>query len=472
MLVLPMERTFDISRPPLVTWLLVLVNCVIFIWTSVDDRHRLEQISEEYLQLKILPQELEVYQSYLQQSSQFDSPLLHVEHPEKLPLAGRDQIAVTILLDAQYQPYAQQKLPEFINYDQNIMKARQNILDRDVSRLSWNRFGLVPEHVSILTVISHQFLHGGLEHLLGNMIILLLVGMTVEQLLGSVNYLIFYLLSGAMGALCFGLVNWASPIALVGASGAISGVMGMYVTAYGRRKIRFFYFIGVAFNYFRATALVMLPVWIAKELFDLVFSDAPVAYAAHAGGLACGALLVWMGRNSWAKVNQDVIENRDEDAEYREQLQQALQSINHADFLRAKKILWRLAKAHPINYRVYFQLYQLEKTQPDSKAFHIAASGLLKAGLADGNFGVQEQALLKEYWHIARPQPMMRANLLSKVLLKLLTSGQPALAEKMFAEAKKMNLLTDHESEELDHNFARFFSQNNPELAKKYIATL
>ncbi|WP_428244153.1 rhomboid family intramembrane serine protease [Gynuella sp.] len=468
MLILPMERTFDITRPPLVTWLLILFNCVIFIWTSIGDSRRLDQIAEAYSRLDILPQELPVYQSYLQQSGRFNSPLLTIEHPEQLSIADQHQIAVAMLVDADYQPYASQHLPEFVDYDKPILASRGRILSGQVSELSWNRYGFIPAQISVLTVFSHQFLHGGLEHLLGNMIILLLVGMTVEQLLGSMNYLIFYLFSGAVGALFFGLLNWGSPSALVGASGAISGVMGMYVAAYGHRKIRFFYFIGVAFNYFRATALLILPVWIAKELFDLVFSDAPVAYAAHAGGMACGALLVWSGRNSWARVNQEIIENRDDDADYREQLQQALQAVNQADFVRAKKILWRLAKQHPLSHRVFFQLYHLEKVHPDNKTFHLAASGLLRASLADGQFEVSEQAMLKEYWSLAQPHPQIPAMLLSKILVKLLTSGQPALAEKMFAEAVSMKVLSDVESNELRRDFARFFAHNNPETAKKY----
>ena len=103
------------------------------------------------------------------------------------------------------------------------------------------RYGLVPSDIRITTLFSHQFMHAGVMHLLGNMVFLILCGFAVEAAIGHWQFLLFYLLSGLAGGLLFTAFDAEGTRPLVGASGAISGVMAMYLWVFRLKKIEFFY---------------------------------------------------------------------------------------------------------------------------------------------------------------------------------------------------------------------------------------
>jgi len=162
-----------------------------------------------------------------------------------------------------------------------------------------------------------------------------LLGFTVEKALGPGRYLLAYLLCGVLSGLVFTAFSLGSPVPLVGASGSISGLMGMYVAIYGLQKIRFFYFIGVYFNYFRAPALAVLPVWLGKEIYDYWFAGATgIAYMAHAGGLIGGAALVWLLGRSVLQVRETFFEPEEEeqDERFTTAYAQAMGSLGRMEF--------------------------------------------------------------------------------------------------------------------------------------------
>ena len=154
------------------------------------------------------------------------------------------------------------------------LEQRGDIQTQLMDRLSANQLGLGPAEFSLYTLITYQFLHGGWGHIIGNLVFLFLLGFTVEKALGAGRFLLAYLLCGALSGVVFTAFSMGSHIPLVGASGSISGLMGMYVAIYGLQRIRFFYFVGVYFNYFRAPALAILPVWLGKEIYDYWFAGA------------------------------------------------------------------------------------------------------------------------------------------------------------------------------------------------------
>ena len=142
------------------------------------------------------------------------------------------------------------------------------------------------------TWITSAFLHGGTGHLLGNMLFLFLFGFSVELALGRGLYLSFYLL-GAVGASALAAWAYAGKGSYgLGASGAVSALMGMYAVMYRLRRIRFFYQLFFYFNYVTAPALILLPAWIANELLQHFVGGQGIAYMAHLGGLLTGALLM------------------------------------------------------------------------------------------------------------------------------------------------------------------------------------
>jgi len=151
------------------------------------------------------------------------------------------------------------------------------------------------------TPISSMFLHGGWFHLIGNMWFLWVFGNNVEDSMGHVRYLVFYLLSGLAAALAQTVVNPSSAIPMVGASGAISGVMGAYVVLYPRVRVHMIVFLGFFITRIAVPAFLMLGYWFLIQLLGglptLGDEKGGVAFWAHAGGFVAGALLIMLFRD-------------------------------------------------------------------------------------------------------------------------------------------------------------------------------
>jgi membrane associated rhomboid family serine protease len=148
-----------------------------------------------------------------------------------------------------------------------------------------------------LNVLTSMFLHGGWMHLIGNMWFLWLFGNNVEDSMTRPRYVLFYLLCGVAAALAQVMVDPGSPIPMVGASGAISGVMGAYLVLYPRVKVYTFVPLGIIFTTIALPAWVMLIYWMLLQVFGGLAGTVGeqgggVAFWAHAGGFVAGAVLI------------------------------------------------------------------------------------------------------------------------------------------------------------------------------------
>ena len=152
----------------------------------------------------------------------------------------------------------------------------------------------------LFTLISSQFLHGGWSHIIGNMLYLSVFGDNVEDDMGHLPFLLFYLGSGAAGALCHGFLDMRSPIPLIGASGAIAGLMGAYFVLYPGARIRSFVpLFFVFFTTINVPAIFYLGAWFLLQILNNSFAQGAdtVAYAAHIGGFVVGVLVgLWWRR--------------------------------------------------------------------------------------------------------------------------------------------------------------------------------
>jgi membrane associated rhomboid family serine protease len=172
-------------------------------------------------------------------------------------------------------------------------------------------WGLVPYELmqlnplAIVTVFTSMFIHGGFMHLLSNMLYLWIFGDNIEWALGSFRFIIFYFLCGIGAALGQVLVNPQSTVPMIGASGAISGVLGAYLVLYPRAEVETLVFLGYFVRIIRLPALVVLGMWILLQLSSGFLSlgmDAMggVAFFAHIGGFVSGlALVVLLRRRRW-----------------------------------------------------------------------------------------------------------------------------------------------------------------------------
>ena len=171
-------------------------------------------------------------------------------------------------------------------------------------------FGLIPSHTQLLfadhsigiaqaflPMVTSMFLHGGWMHLLGNMLFLWVFGGSVEETLGHIQYFIFYFICGIGSAAVHTAVNWGSTVPTIGASGAISGVMGAFIVLYPTARVTTL--IPALFLFFtiRIPAVLMLGYWFFLQFFSGVASlgvgdQGGVAWWAHVGGFILGAILV------------------------------------------------------------------------------------------------------------------------------------------------------------------------------------
>ena len=149
----------------------------------------------------------------------------------------------------------------------------------------------------VTNVLTSMFLHGGWMHLLGNMWFLWIFGNNIEDSMGHLRFIAFYLACGGVAALAQVLVSPASPIPMVGASGAISGVMGAYLVLYPRVRVYAIVPIGFIPMSIALPAWTMLVYWALLQglggLFGLLSEErGGVAFWAHLGGFLAGVILV------------------------------------------------------------------------------------------------------------------------------------------------------------------------------------
>ena len=157
-------------------------------------------------------------------------------------------------------------------------------------------FGFIPANFSFNTIFTSMFLHGGFSHIMGNMWFLWVFGDNVEGVLGHVKYALFYILCGVAATISQLLINPASTIPMVGASGAIAGVLGMYMIRFPKANVHVFAFIIIFFTTFRIPALFVLGFWFFNQLTNGLGSlgfntTGGVAWFAHIGGFIAGIML-------------------------------------------------------------------------------------------------------------------------------------------------------------------------------------
>jgi len=164
--------------------------------------------------------------------------------------------------------------------------------------------GMVPFEVThsfgpavALSFITAMFLHGGFMHIFGNMLYLWIFGNNVEDSMGRLRFLVFYLMTGIIASIAQVLTGPNSRIPTVGASGAIAGVLGAYIVLFPTARVQTLLFLGYFARAAQLPALVVLGFWFVLQLFNglLAFGVAHmggVAWFAHIGGFVSGLLLV------------------------------------------------------------------------------------------------------------------------------------------------------------------------------------
>jgi membrane associated rhomboid family serine protease len=318
---------------------------------------------EPFVESGYAEMEWPIYESYLDKERRIDE-LREMQRYQRQE--DYWSIAQYMLMDNGYYTHVVRAArSEFSFNDHEAWKDPRAEIQTTFNSISTFAYGLKSTDVSIVTLLSHQFLHGGVGHIVGNMIFLIVFGFAVEAAIGHVKFLVFYLIGGIFAGLAQVVTTLGSDIPLVGASGAISGVMAMYLAVFRLKKIDFFYWVFFFVGYFRAPALLILPFYIGKEIYQYyAFEGSNVAFMAHAGGFVAGGILIGIAllfsRNA---VNDEYIE-QDQTVSAREKgLAEVYQAIETLRFDFALKRIAALIEKEGLDFQLAQLKYNLEKVK-------------------------------------------------------------------------------------------------------------
>jgi membrane associated rhomboid family serine protease len=285
MLIMPLHRALTRANFPWITLALVLANAFVFFGLELDDGADVEKAYAYYAEHRLGEREFPAYRAWLERErgtsdaarERDDGALLLMTIEADAPFLADLESDRVIGPDA--EGYAEWKADR-VEFDR---LWNRNVVQRWVLRFS---------EIDPKRMLGAMFLHGGIGHLAGNMLFLAVLGLLVEGALGSMLFLALYLVGGICSALASLAWHWGSPGTALGASGAIASLMGAYCVLWGTRKVRFFWWFFVVFDYVKAPALILLPFWLGWELVNLAWSrGSNIAFDAHAGGIVAGALL-------------------------------------------------------------------------------------------------------------------------------------------------------------------------------------
>lgn len=265
MFILPYGHDQSVYGRPYATWALIAINALVFAYTYFAGLGAESQVEAAARA---------VYDTHLELPDARIDPALLLRAPDAIrevlrPLADDDG---------------------GVTDEDAILEDSVRRLLRSVERVPAHRLGYRPGDPSPLTFFSSAFVHADLWHLLGNMFFLWLAGAVIECFWGARMYLVLYAVAAAIATGTHHLAFPDSLTPLVGASGAVSGILGAFVVGYPRTRIRVLYFaIPIGFGHLYMPAWLLIPLWAALQLLWALIDDGGgVAHWAHVGGFAIG----------------------------------------------------------------------------------------------------------------------------------------------------------------------------------------
>lgn len=450
-LAIPLENKPSWQSPPWMTVLLIVLNCLVFwVWQGGEERAA-GRAAKAYAYTSLPAIEVPAFLSYLDaQSQQKDSRISrHMVRAAKQLQQSGDYEELYGLMWQEGRFRSQLLAGDVIRpgdpQHAEWQSARARFAPQEPKPFT-RRWAMSYEPgagLQPVQALTSTFLHGSTGHLVGNMVFLFLFGFTLEMALGAGLYLCFYLVSGVSASLFAGLFYAGMGSYGLGASGAIAGLMAMYVVLYRMRRIRFFYMLAFYFNYAVWPALVLLPVWMAFELAQHWMGGRGVAYMAHFGGLLAGGIL--MALYLQLRQKESVVEVAARDKQVAQSradavqaaVQRAQQHTNALAFDRAARAWRQAAKLAPGDTRILRAWLESARHAPASDDFHQAARAIFKLPARSEAERQLQHRSWRTYCERAQPLPRISDNSLHALALSFARLGEWDDAQTLCTQLEK-----------------------------------
>ncbi|HRQ64098.1 MAG TPA: rhomboid family intramembrane serine protease [Xanthomonadaceae bacterium] len=436
MLILPLHHPLNRRTFPLATAALLLLNLFVFFAIQSGDHRAHDEAARFHAESGLGEIEAALYRQHLEGGGESDA----LEALDAVPPPYRQ---AWLSQSAQHDAAFRARLARGELFADDDAHAHWQALDERfralLQRVVTLRFALDASAPDAKGLIGSMFLHGSLGHLLGNMLFLCALGLLVEGALGPWRFLALYLAAGVGAGLAWAGWQGGEPASLIGASGAIAGLMGALAVLWGLRRIRFFYWFFVVFDYVRAPALLLLPAWLGWELIQMfALPESRVAYSAHAGGIVSGALLAWGARGAgW--VREDFMSDEDEAPGPDDRFAEAIAHLGQMRLAEAEALLEPLAAADPARLDVAIARYRAARY-----AQRGARGGLIERAEAVLEASASRADQVREQWGVLQDlgkadltvSPVRRAGFAAR----LLALGEGAAALELLESVQETHL--------------------------------
>lgn len=460
-MLIPLDRKPEWNNPPLITLVLIVLNMLVYFGFQFDDERQEQLAVEYYFNSDLVDLELPRYQQYLYQGTS------SLSKEEQIQLFWDMQADGTFLI--------QLRNNKIIGPDEEIFprwKTQREHFDQLLNNIFSYRYSLKTAEPSLVTIFTHMFLHADISHLIGNMLFLFLFGFVVEITLGRSLYISAYLLSGVLSAVFDIAINPDSSLWGLGASGAISGLAGMYTVLFGLRKIRFFYTLLFYFDYIKAPAIILLPVWLGYEVYQkFIYPDSQINNLAHIGGLLAGALIAFIAKKYSNKVNIEYLDKEEKSSLFKQKYALAIDKVANLDFIGAKQIFRELDKTYPGNIDVHIQLFNILKHHPDDNDLHHYVNQILSLTNIQRLPEKQLHDIYKEYINKS-PRTMLTSEQLLSLAIRFANGSNIEDAERIIIFLTKRKPEYQRNAEGLMALINQFKKLNKEKKSKQYLSIL
>ncbi|NIM59892.1 MAG: rhomboid family intramembrane serine protease [Candidatus Aminicenantes bacterium] len=401
-------------------------------------------------------------------------PYLKLDSNTKKLLFGESQNEEVEKMLNTYRRREARKIHLFKEEEQDKLDQMAQKLKNILADVPYRKYGYIPAEKNYMGLLTYMFIHGGWLHLIGNLLLLYLTGPFIEDLWGRPIFTAFYVMAGVFSGYMFSLYypNFTGP--LIGASGAIAGLMGAFLIKFWRTKIKFFFFIFIFHGTFKAPAWLMLPIWLALEIFsansiDSVNADGGgVAHWAHIWGFLLGVVAAALMKRF--KIEEKYVEPKIEaqvhfvDEGYKA-FEEATKKINDGQPEEAYALLITAARKNPRDKEVVEALWSRANELGKEKEGAEFYARLIESEIRSD----QMEAALVHFMDLKEKVPQASLSMTCKfTLMTYLTERQEYKEAKELAKelVEEVDL---NSSPGLLQNFANAVSKHSPEIAKKVI---